>query len=120
MLFKNNKAQSTAEYAILIGVVVGALIAMQVYVRRSLQAKTKWAVDMAGDLTTIPNADTTTLNKQYEPYYSAPVSGSLTTAQTGAQSEGLTTGGGATRSTTNFQATQTGNQIVGGATDLTR
>ena len=39
MLIKLKKAQSTAEYAILISVIVGAALAMQVYIKRSLQAK---------------------------------------------------------------------------------
>ncbi len=39
------KAQSTAEYAIVIGLVIAAAVAMQVYVKRGLQAKVKGAVD---------------------------------------------------------------------------
>lgn len=58
-LLKNKKAQNTAEYAILIGVVVAVAIAMQVYVKRSLQGGMKYAVDKAGTGTTA----------QYEPYY---------------------------------------------------
>lgn len=42
---KRNKAQSTAEYAIVIGLVIAAAVAMQVYVKRGLQAKMKDAVD---------------------------------------------------------------------------
>lgn len=121
MMFRNNKAQSTAEYAILIGVVVGALIAMQIYVRRGLQAKMKVVVDEPGELRNLGGAFTNvTFPAQYEPYYGAPVSGSITTAQSGNQTEGLTTGGGATRGTTDLQATQTGNQVVGGSVDFTR
>ncbi|MCX5711212.1 MAG: hypothetical protein NT060_04585 [Candidatus Omnitrophica bacterium] len=43
------KAQSTLEYAVIIGVVVGALIMMQVYVKRGLQGKMKEASDQIGD-----------------------------------------------------------------------
>ena len=39
MLIKFKKAQSTAEYAILFSLVVGAALAMQVYIKRSIQAK---------------------------------------------------------------------------------
>lgn len=35
------KAQATLEYAVFIGVVAAALIAMQVYLRRSIQANLK-------------------------------------------------------------------------------
>ena len=45
MLRRMRKAQSTAEYAIVIGLVIGAAVAMQIYVKRGLQAKMKDAVD---------------------------------------------------------------------------
>ncbi len=58
------KGQSTAEYAILIAVVIGALIAMQTYVKRGLQGRLKDGVDVMVDETS-ELGDTT----QYEPYY---------------------------------------------------
>jgi hypothetical protein len=45
MLRFDKRAQSTAEYAIVIALVIGAVVAMQVYVRRGLQARMKGAVD---------------------------------------------------------------------------
>lgn len=42
---RERKAQSTAEYAVLIGLVVAAAITMQTYVKRGLQGKTKDASD---------------------------------------------------------------------------
>jgi len=65
------KAQSTAEYAILFSLVVGAALAMQVYIKRSIQAKmhdagvalTQVTDDITGDGI---NLGTT---MQYEPYY---------------------------------------------------
>lgn len=72
MLIKLRRAQSTAEYAILISVIVGAALAMQVYVKRSLQAKMKVAAnsltDVTGDITGDGNTLDTSL-LQYEPYY---------------------------------------------------
>jgi len=71
MLMKLKKAQSTAEYAILISVIVGAALAMQVYIKRSLQAKMHDAgvalTDVSADIT----GDGVILGtmKQYEPYY---------------------------------------------------
>lgn len=71
MLIKLRKAQSTAEYAILISVIVGAALAMQVYIKRSLQAKMHDAgvalTDVSADIT----GDGVVLGtlKQYEPYY---------------------------------------------------
>lgn len=59
LAFKMNKrGQNTAEYAILIALVVAAVVAMQTYVKRGLQGGVKFAVDKAGGNTS-----------QYEPYY---------------------------------------------------
>lgn len=43
----NKKAQSTAEFAIVISMVIGAIIVMQVYVKRSLQGRIKTETDSA-------------------------------------------------------------------------
>ena len=63
-LLKNKKAQNTAEYALLIALVVAGVIAMQTYAQRALQAR----VRDAGQYLT---SQTSTLGKtnQYEPYY---------------------------------------------------
>jgi len=45
----NKKAQSTLEYAILIFVVVGALIAMQIYVKRGIQGRMRESTDQIGE-----------------------------------------------------------------------
>ena len=57
-LFRSKKGQNTAEYAVLIALVVAAGIAMQTYVKRGMQAGTKFAVDKLKKNT-----------GQYEPYY---------------------------------------------------
>lgn len=43
------KAQSTLEYAFLIALVVGAILAMQAYVKRSLQGKLQMTSDQIAD-----------------------------------------------------------------------
>ncbi len=43
-----NRAQTTLEYAILIGVIVAGLIAMQVYLKRGFQGKLKESADSMG------------------------------------------------------------------------
>ena len=63
-LLKNKKAQNTAEYALLIALVVAGIVAMQTYAQRSLQARVR---DAAVFLTNQTNAIGTTA--QYEPYY---------------------------------------------------
>lgn len=63
-LIKNKKAQNTAEYAILISLVVAGIIAMQTYAQRALQAR----VRDAGQYLATQTADMGSTN-QYEPYY---------------------------------------------------
>ena len=64
-LIQNRKAQQTAEYALLISLVVAAVIAMQTYVQRGLQARYKEGI------VDYLVAETTEFgtNSQYEPYY---------------------------------------------------
>lgn len=61
---KNKKAQNTAEYAILISLVVAGIIAMQTYAQRALQGRVREASSYMVDQTaTIGDTE------QYEPYY---------------------------------------------------
>jgi hypothetical protein len=64
MLRRLRKGQSTAEYAIVIGLVIAAAVAMQVYVKRSIQAKMKDAADYND-----PSATSIMKTSQYEPDY---------------------------------------------------
>ncbi len=63
-LIKNKKAQNTAEYAILISLVVAGIIAMQTYAQRALQARVR---DASQHLATTTNELGGAV--QYEPYY---------------------------------------------------
>ena len=63
-LIRNKKAQQTAEYALLIALVVAAVIAMQTYAQRAIQARIKGASDYLADQTSALGAQ-----NQYEPYY---------------------------------------------------
>jgi len=63
-LIKNKKAQNTAEYAILISLVVAGIIAMQTYAQRALQARVK---DASSFMTSVNLGGSNTA--QYEPYY---------------------------------------------------
>jgi hypothetical protein len=87
-MLKRKKAQNTAEYAILIALVVGGVVAMQIYAQRALQGRIRDANVTMRDLT---NDIGSTL--QYEPYYS---NSSGTTSRT---SEKETFADGATEST---------------------
>lgn len=66
--FLNKKrGQSTLEYAILIVIVIGALIAIQVYIKRGIQGRLKSATDDIGDQYSPGNTNisitTTTVSK---------------------------------------------------------
>ncbi len=62
--FKNRKAQNTAEYALLIALVVAGVIAMQTYAQRALQARVHDASQYMASTTSGIGSST-----QYEPYY---------------------------------------------------
>ena len=79
-LIKNKKAQNTAEYAILISLVVAGIIAMQTYAQRALQAKVRDASLYLATTSDGLDADGVTDSgdifsghllgsTQYEPYY---------------------------------------------------
>jgi len=46
---KRQKGQSTLEYAILIIIIIGALLSIQVYIKRGVQGRLKSATDDIGD-----------------------------------------------------------------------
>jgi len=46
---RKRRAQSTLEYAILIGVIVAGLVAMQVYLKRGYQGKIRESADSMGE-----------------------------------------------------------------------
>ena len=83
---RRRRGQSTAEYAVVLGVVLAALVAMQIYVKRGAQARIKLGVDeftkagaaqrswitnaanlTSGDVVLTNRAQTA--DGQYEPYY---------------------------------------------------
>jgi len=64
---KNKKAQNTAEYALLIALVVAGVIAMQTYAQRALQARMRDAAQYMVTNAAIGSFST----NQYEPYYLA-------------------------------------------------
>jgi len=67
MLRLMRKGQSTAEYAIVIGLVIAAAVAMQIYVKRGLQAKVKLAVDYNEPIAVGNNILGQTVSGQFEP-----------------------------------------------------
>ena len=104
----SRKGQNTAEYAILIGVIVAAAIAMQIYIRRGMQARIKDAVDFTKTADSDVGGNVFDHNvSQYEPYY---MNTNFTTVQSGGSSEEMQTGGGVVRNSMGETTQRTGNQ----------
>ncbi len=91
------KAQTTAEYAILIALVVGAVVAMQVYVKRGLHGRIRDAVDHTGTGGEIAGEAFTFSSDQYEPYY---LSSTANTNQQATSNENEAQGGSVSRTST--------------------
>jgi hypothetical protein len=93
---KSKRAQMTAEYAILITVIVAALFTMQTYMKRALAAHLKDAADYPINVT-----GTNFTTGQYEPdyYYSDSRS-----AQDSDRHERMDLGGGVKASTTTISS----------------
>ena len=103
-ILRSKRAQTTAEYAILIGLVVAALVAMQTYVKRGLQGRMKDATDQVGLQN--PSLNTT---PQYEPYY---MQQNVTQSTSATDNENIALGGAVTRSS-DSTSTRTGTQTFG-------
>lgn len=94
--YLNKRGQGTLEYGIIIAVVVAALIAMQVYVKRGLQGKLKQSADDVGE--------------QYSPGHS---SSSFTTSTQVGSTETIVGGPAPTTTSTSSQSqSRTGSENV--------
>ena len=101
IFLKNKKGQNTAEYAILIAIVVAAVVAMQTYVKRSLQGGIKFVVDKSAATTS-----------QYEPYYLEE--STRTSVSEHADTEQTLAGGGVNRTFGAKTTTRSGSQKLRG------
>ncbi|MDD2679214.1 MAG: hypothetical protein PHO03_00210 [Candidatus Omnitrophica bacterium] len=120
-IFKNRRAQSTMEYALLIAVVIGVFSAMQIYMRRSMQAKVKSGADNmstvvlqgteAGDKTQALFGT----EKQYEPYYIREGQYQFSTESTEGREAGVVTEAGGKKEVTGATVSRTGTQQITGA-----
>lgn len=103
------------EYAIVFSVVAAAVIGMQLFVKRGLQAKVK---DVSNYYTNQTGGVAIGTTAQYEPYYTA--AGTLTTATTNKPyAEAMSAGGKIARTSIDDTTTRTGSttQAVDLATD---
>ena len=55
---RHKRGQSTLEYAILIIIIIGALLSIQVYIKRGVQGRLKQASDDIGDQFSVGNQNT--------------------------------------------------------------
>ena len=76
---RRKKGQSTLEYAVLIIIIIGALLSIQVYIKRGIQGRLKGAADDIGDQFSVGNSNVlkvmTTLSRTNETFRTG-VSGS--------------------------------------------
>ena len=105
MWLKRRKGQSMAEYAIVLTVVITAIAAMQIYVKRGLQGKVKDVTDDVG-----AGLTTTTKTGQYEPYYAQS---NYSTSQAQNVNEQYQAGGVVARNSIQEQSNRTGNANTG-------
>ncbi len=112
-IYLNKKAQSTAEYVIVLGLIVGAVVAMRAFVTKGLQGRLRDATNYVEN-PTIGNVTTNIFTgAQYDPYY---LGSDFDTEQRANESENITTAGGdITRTTTEEFSNRTGNQTIGAA-----
>jgi hypothetical protein len=106
---KHSAGQSLAEYALVVGFVVMAFSAMQVYVKRSIQGKFKVVADQAGVI--MQTGMITRRTTQYEPYYTT--SNSLVGSSTSV-TENMNVGGTIDRTGVTSVSTKGGSTTTGG------
>ena len=95
MLRRLRKGQSTAEYAIVIGLVIAAALGMQVWVKRSIQGKIKDATSITNDA---GGGVTIGSTEQYEPLY--VTTEDMVSKRDAEEKATTSTGGGITRAIT--------------------
>jgi uncharacterized protein (UPF0333 family) len=111
-IYLNKRGQSTLEYAVVIAVIVGALLATQVYIKRGIQGKFKQSSDDIGPQFS-PGAskyDYTTTSIMHSTEVVTPAAGPA--AQIGAATAGFR--GDKTTTTSDQKQDRTGTEKVEG------
>jgi hypothetical protein len=125
-LLRSKKAQNTAEYAILIALVIGVFSAMQIYIRRGLQARIKGGSDtlpfsVLGQANTIDGVSQTIMGPanftQYEPYYITKGAYQMTSRTQEGTEEGIHDEVGGQRQLVDQTSQRTGLQEIRGSVD---
>ncbi len=105
----NKKAQSTAEYVIVLGLIIAAVIAMQTYIKRGFQGRIKEAVDHVDESGQAAGAVQFS-GRQYEPYY---LESEFDTTRNSQDREEMLTGGAVKRTLTQELSERHGHQTIG-------
>ena len=125
-ILRNKKAQNTAEYALMIAIVVGAFSIMQLYIKRGLQARIKDGVNNIPGIIANKSADALVMSSlfngtdQYEPYYYRNATYDMSTTasegtETGTiQADSSTDAVSGVRNLTDATTLRSGTQGVGG------
>jgi len=126
-LLRSKKAQNTAEYAILIALVIGVFSAMQIYVRRGLQARIKGGTDtlpfsVLGQANTADGVAQDILGPanftQYQPYYISKGAYDMTSRTQEGTEEGIHDQAGGKRQLIDQTSQRTGSQEIRGYVDF--
>lgn len=125
-LLKNRQAQNTVEYALLIVIIIGVFSAMQIYLKRGMQARLKAGTDGIPDLVLSQSGDTSLGTKlfgtqtQYEPYYIRKGDYNFTTTSSEGAEEAALTDRGGSRDLTGATSSRAGSQTIIGAEEDTQ
>lgn len=118
-LIRNKKAQNTMEYALLIAIVIGVFSAMQLYIRRGLQARIRAGTDSIPGIvlgqSDVASSAVFGNATQYEPYYVREGDYNYTTVSNDGDERGTLDEAGGVRELTNQTTTRNGTQTVTGA-----
>ena len=106
-IYLNKKGQSTAEYVIVLGLIIGVVIAMQTYIKRGLQGRVKDAVDFTDQGAAGANVVNFT-GAQFEPGY---LKSDFTNVRSVKETEELQDEGAVNRTLASEMSNRTGKQI---------
>ncbi len=86
----NKKGQNTAEYAILIGLIIAAAVGIQTYVKQSIQGKIEDGLNHTGSPLTLGGVALSWTKQRFEP---AAINSTIDTVSERSYTEGLTARG---------------------------
>jgi hypothetical protein len=108
-IYLNRKAQSTAEYVVVLGLVAAVAIAMQAYVKRGLQGRIKDAVDYVDNTGQTNGTGVQFTGDLFDPGY---ISSNFDTRRQSRERAEMQAGGGITTTTETEASNRTGKQVV--------